>query len=49
MKNPEFATILGHNAHQYIMDNFSLERIVEMELNAILDVITTFDDTSSIG
>lgn len=49
MENPELATILGHNARQYIMDNFSLERIVEMELNAIQDVITTFDDTSIIG
>jgi len=36
--NPELATRLGQNARHYVMNNFSIERIVEIELNAIREV-----------
>jgi glycosyltransferase involved in cell wall biosynthesis len=36
--NLEFATRLGQNARHYAINNFSIERIVEIELNAIQEV-----------
>jgi len=39
--NLEFATRLGQNARHYAINNFSIERIVEIELNAIQEVTKT--------
>jgi glycosyltransferase involved in cell wall biosynthesis len=40
--NPELATRLGQNARHYAMNDFSLNRIVEIELNAIREVTNSY-------
>jgi glycosyltransferase involved in cell wall biosynthesis len=39
LAEPELCAKLGSNAHRYVLERFSLERIVEMEV-AVLEEVT---------